>query len=316
MRNKTEAFSLVKMYISPTGMKRILTLSITVLLVFTLGHLASSHFTTKAEKALIFGTSVLAVVCVFYFEKRIFGKNKTGETLPDNWQAFISEKNCYYRNLNQDDKETFKDKMSGFLNTTKITGIDTIVHPEDRLLIASFAVIPILKVDWNYQNLHEILLYPNSFDSDFNTSHFAGDSPEILGMVGEGSLENTMIISKPDLWRFSWDGASPHNVVIHECAHLIDKFDGQTDGDPILLFDAKTKKGWDLQVSKISEEMRRKETIIDPYALENNAEFFAVISEHFFMAPNSLAQHYPELYKLLKLMYGQDPKAILSSERH
>ena len=53
------------------------------------------------------------------------------------------------------------------------------------------------------------------------------------------------------------------------------------------------------------------ETVIDPYAAENPAEFFAVTSEYFFSAPDLLHQAYPKVYEQLKAFYRQDPLSRL-----
>ena len=52
-----------------------------------------------------------------------------------------------------------------------------------------------------------------------------------------------------------------------------------------------------------------EETIIDPYASEAPAEFFAVLSESFFEIPDVVAGEYPDLYNLFRRYYRQDPLA-------
>jgi len=47
--------------------------------------------------------------------------------------------------------------------------------------------------------------------------------------------------------------------------------------------------------------------IIDPYAAENPAEFFAVLSEAFFDSPTIIQQHFTAVYQQLVLFYRQDP---------
>jgi MtfA peptidase len=49
--------------------------------------------------------------------------------------------------------------------------------------------------------------------------------------------------------------------------------------------------------------------VIDPYASEQPAEFFAVLSEAFFTLPQAVRSTYPELYRQLSLFYCQDPAA-------
>ena len=55
-------------------------------------------------------------------------------------------------------------------------------------------------------------------------------------------------------------------------------------------------------------EMRRIETgqsDINPYALTNEAEFFAVAAEYFFEKPEQLQEMHPEVYELLGRVVGK-----------
>ena len=54
---------------------------------------------------------------------------------------------------------------------------------------------------------------------------------------------------------------------------------------------------------------RGQETFLDPYAAEDEAEFFAVSSEAFFEAPASLRERHPALYGQLRDYYRLDPAA-------
>jgi MtfA peptidase len=48
-----------------------------------------------------------------------------------------------------------------------------------------------------------------------------------------------------------------------------------------------------------------KPTIINAYAATHPAEFFAVLSEYYFTAPNILKTHYADVFKQLSLFYQQ-----------
>jgi Mlc titration factor MtfA (ptsG expression regulator) len=52
-----------------------------------------------------------------------------------------------------------------------------------------------------------------------------------------------------------------------------------------------------------------EETLLDPYAAEDEAEFFAVATEEFVERPGELAAAEPRLYALLRAFYGIDPAA-------
>ena len=114
-------------------------------------------------------------------------------------------------------------------------------------------------------------------------------------------------------------GWEAYNLVIHELAHKLDMLNGDANGLPPLHAD--------MRVSDWARPCRRPtttstgnstanpdaETAIDPYAAENPAEFFAVISEYFFSAPDLLAEAYPAVYGQLKAFYRQDPLARLTA---
>jgi len=74
----------------------------------------------------------------------------------------------FYQQLNAARKKEFEDRVQQFLEKVKITGIKTTVEDIDRVLIAASAVIIIFNFHgWEYVTLHEVLLYPGSFDHEF-----------------------------------------------------------------------------------------------------------------------------------------------------
>jgi len=54
-------------------------------------------------------------------------------------------------------------------------------------------------------------------------------------------------------------------------------------------------------------EERGEDTELDPYAAQSPGEFFAVMSETFFEAPDVLRDTYPALYAQFSRFYRQDP---------
>ncbi len=52
---------------------------------------------------------------------------------------------------------------------------------------------------------------------------------------------------------------------------------------------------------------RDEDTFLDPYAGEDEAEFFAVASEEFLERPAELRAAHPRLYALLQEFYALDP---------
>ncbi len=57
----------------------------------------------------------------------------------------------------------------------------------------------------------------------------------MLGMVGDGPMQQVMILSQHALREGFSNKTDKQNTAIHEFVHLIDKTDGATDGIPEVL---------------------------------------------------------------------------------
>jgi Mlc titration factor MtfA (ptsG expression regulator) len=123
-----------------------------------------------------------------------------------------------------------------------------------------------------------------------------------------------VVLSWEDVEASGWtDG---FNVVIHEAAHRLDLLDGAVNGRPTLHREMDPEE-WKAVFTAAYRDLeqrvrRRRRTTVDPYALENPGEFFAVTSELFFERPRALAAQYPGVYGLLKAFFRQDPSLRLS----
>lgn len=204
----------------------------------------------------------------------------------------------FFSALKPADKQSFLSRVIFFLSKIKITPVGAArITDEDKVLVAAAGIIPIFRYkNWFYNNLSEVLLYPESFNTDFEPE---GGSRNIIGMVGDGAMHRTMIISLPSLRRgFDHDGKT--NTAIHEFIHLLDKADGATDGIPELILGDENIRPWVKIMHQYLKTMRRESTDIDPYGATNETEFFAVVSEYFFQQPEKLKEKHPELYAMLE----------------
>lgn len=227
------------------------------------------------------------------------------EPLTDTDRKILDDYVGYYHNLDSNDKLRFEQKVAEFFSTVKIEGIGLDMTTLDELLIASSAVIPIFGfTDWQYKNLSSVLLYPDTFNKDFQ---FEGGERNITGMVGTGYMNGQMILSRSALRHGFSKSAGKENTAIHEFVHLLDKSDGATDGVPENLMGHEYTLPW---IKMMHEEMARIEdnqSDINPYAVTNEAEFFAVVSEYFFEKPELLKEKHPDLYHALSRIFAQQP---------
>ena len=183
--------------------------------------------------------------------------------------------------------------------------------------IAAQGCLPILNLGLAaYRDWVGIVVYPDEFvvpreihDADGVVHEYA----DVL--AGEAWQGGPLLVS----WHDVQMAGAGYNVVIHEFAHKLDMLNGDADGMPALHSGLEPAE-WESVFAAAYEDFCRRvddgeETIIDPYASEDPAEFFAVFSEGFFELPDVVHREYPALYDLLKRYYRQDPLARLAAKR-
>ena len=233
----------------------------------------------------------------------IIFKQKNKATQPDviDEKKILNRYVLFYQRLSPEEKIRFEESVKYFLRTTRVTGIKTTIEDIDKVFVAAAAVIPIFAFrGWRYRNIHEVLLYPGSFNYEYQLE---GSGRNVLGMVGNGAMQNVMLLSQQDLRNGFLNHTDNSNTAIHEFVHLVDKTDGSTDGIPESLLPHKYVLPF---LKRIHEEMKlvqSKHSDINPYGLKNEAEFFAVVSEYFFEQPEKMKEKHPELYALLEQVF-------------
>lgn len=227
------------------------------------------------------------------------------QPFPESWQRILETEVAFYRALPSGSQERFRKEVQLFLAEKRISGIELELNDQDRILVAASAVIPVFPFpDWEYDNLSEVLVYPGSFNDEFAVD---GNDTNILGMVGIGSA---MILSRPDLYRGFSRANDGQNVGFHEFLHKLDARDGEVDGIPAVLLDARRVDTWRQVLGKELERLRSGHSHLNPYGATNEAEFFAVAGEQFFEDPARLEQDHPDLYVMMREVFRQDTKEI------
>ncbi len=247
--------------------------------------------------AIIFFSSVT----LFYLGYRAYLNSRkvpaSSLVAPGRIAAILQDNVLFYEKLNEEDRRQFLYRVRIFLERVKINGVGAAsITEEDRVLIAAAGVMPLFRYrKWLFNNLNEVLLYPDSFNIDFsNTAH----GWPLAGLVGDGALHRTMVLSLPWL-RSGFRNSGATNTAVHEFAHLLDKADGATDGVPELILKERHRHSWIRMMYEYMDFLRYNPSDIDAYASVNEAEFFAVVSEYYFQQPSQLQANHPELYQIL-----------------
>ncbi|MBL1279091.1 MAG: zinc-dependent peptidase [Fluviicola sp.] len=253
---------------------------------------------------------VLLVIAAYFYRKKKEKQRKLSELMsrpfPEKWRSILLKKVLFYRNLEAEDKQLFEKQVLRFLATKKIEAVSTTIDDTVRLMVASSAVIPTFAFpNFNYPAVRTVLIYPGSFDEDFDVTKHKGHRQFITGMVGNKALKGTVILSKPDLLAAYNGSRKKSNVGIHEFVHLMDGTDGAIDGIPERLLDHSYVASWLFEIKDEMEDILKGKSDINPYGLTNNAEFLAVVSEYFFENPKSFKKKHPDLYKYMVEIFDQ-----------
>jgi hypothetical protein len=212
-----------------------------------------------------------------------------------------------------EDAARLRERADAFL---RAKGIDAaggaLIGDRERQLVAALAAIPILglDIDW-YDGWYGVIVYPDEFlaQQEFEDEDGVVHAAE-RELIGESWDRGPIILSLRDVL----EGASGElvgNVVIHECAHKLDQLNGSVNGFPPL-HAGMSARDWTAAWQAAYDDLVRRvesgeETAIDPYAVEEPGEFFAVLSEYFFTEPLLVRDEYPAVYEQLRRFYRQDP---------
>lgn len=178
-----------------------------------------------------------------------------------------------------------------------------------RIGIMAAVLVQGLDLDW-YDGWHRLILYESAFVPDGGwEDEFGIVHTDRHALSGEAWLQGPVILS----WEDILEAGQGYNVVLHELAHKLDMLTEGANGFPPL-HDGMDGRLWYQVFSRAREELaaadaRGEDTPLDPYALENAGEFFAVATEAFFEVPAALNKRWPALYRQLALFYRQDPLA-------
>ncbi|KUG23158.1 hypothetical protein ASZ90_007085 [hydrocarbon metagenome] len=194
---------------------------------------------------------------------------------------------------------------------------------EIRVTISAQACLLLLGLPHNYyENVQTILVYPSTVVPPPRKLGFFEVAQEPMDVshpiIGQAFHQGPVII----IWDAALHGGrhpdSGHNVVYHEFAHKLDMLDGAADGTPQLRNRAEYRD-WVQTCSREFLRLRHEaehgsRTFLDAYGATDEAEFFAVATEQFFDQPLLMIKNAPELYRVLKEYYRQDP--ALRAEKH
>lgn len=191
-----------------------------------------------------------------------------------------------------------------------------VVNESIRARIALHACLPVLNLGLDYyDDWASIVIYPGDFRvHDEYMDEYGVVHREIMELCGQSLSRGPIVLSWEAIQEETMAPGS-HDLVIHECAHKLDLLNGAANGFPPL-HPGMNARVWARDFHQAYQRFcaeldSRGNPRFDPYAAEDSAEFFAVLSETFFTAPRLIREDAPAVYDHLQAFYRQDPDRVL-----
>jgi Mlc titration factor MtfA (ptsG expression regulator) len=236
---------------------------------------------------------------------------------PPAWDGFLADHVAMWSRLDDELRHRLRELTQVFLSEKHWEGCGGLELTEEiEVTIAAQACMLLLGREHAlYEGVQSILVYPATVVSPVRRRGFF--DPNVVPVDeagtpihGEAHLGGPVILAWDDVLAGGRPGAR-RNVVFHEFAHKIDMLDGAVDGTPPLA-DRAALRAWAEVCSQAFLELRArveagKRHFLDDYGATNEAEFFAVATEAYFLQGPALARSEPALHALLAGFYRFEP---------
>lgn len=181
------------------------------------------------------------------------------------------------------------------------------------MTVAAGAALLLLGADRDfYPDVPLVAVFPDKLQTPLAEDGWEDDGLSETEADGQAVYRGPVLLSWPDVIAEMPDPGCGQNVVVHEFAHQLDHRDGIAGAAPPL-GDKALEARWRYVMAVAFADHRRAvragdETFLAAQAADNEAEFFADLSEAFFTVPHDLAWELPEVYDLLAAYYRIDPR--------
>lgn len=221
------------------------------------------------------------------------------ETAPFPYEDII-KKLPLYECLDENLKKVLHFKILRFIEEKQFIGVDIEVDIEKKVIIAFYSCLPTIAYKYFcYPSLEYIYIYPHTIIKKHMENNGGIVNKAEFLISGESVGEAVVIAwneAKREIFHYK-----KRNVIIHEFAHELDFEEGMIDGIPPI----ENREAF----AKVTDKyfhMHKTKKFIDNYAFTNKAEFFAVVSEYYFLKPRLLKTEFPELFNEFKKVYKVD----------
>jgi Mlc titration factor MtfA (ptsG expression regulator) len=238
---------------------------------------------------------------------------------PEEWSTTLERHVGPFQRLSTDTKDRLRQFIQVFIREKNWEGCGGfLVTDEVKVTVSGWVGILVLGRQPEYfDNVLSILIYPSAYRAPVKIPTGGGVVLEgQSSREGEAWYRGPVILSWSDVIADSHDRHRDSHLVLHEFAHQLDMQDGhQTNGVPPMPWSQ--RESWERVMNTAYLEhclqCDRGQNWLDPYGATNPQEFFAVMTEAFFEAPDVVMLEAPDVFEQFKSFYGIDPRLFHSS---
>ncbi len=241
------------------------------------------------------------------------------------WQQTLAQ----FAFLRVSDNTALRQMTRAFLDSKEFHGANGLeITDAMAVAIAAQACLPVLRVQspltgvaW-YDDFVGIVVHPGSVlarREDIDETGVVHQYAEVLS--GEAMQDGPVTLSWQDVAASGDTAAVGYNVVIHEFVHKIDMRDGMPDGCPPLyagFMGASSARAarvaWMTTLEQqylafcdrlsLAERFGGEPVWLDPYAATSKDEFFAVVSEAYFVNRTRFVADFPDLLAMFDAFFN------------
>jgi Mlc titration factor MtfA (ptsG expression regulator) len=266
--------------------------------------------TAAIAAILAVAAAVLASLVLPPLWRRRQRRRAFDEALPEPMRRAIARNVPVTRQLPAGLRQRLDGLVISFLREKEFVGCNGLVITDEiRATIAAQACLLLLGRPGSlYDELLSILVYPGAFWVEDEVHDEDGlVTQRRRELSGEAWDSHRIILSWEDVAGTAARPGEGYNVVLHEFAHYLD-----AEGLGLPRGATHSLGSWHealvAEYDALCDQVDRGEpTYLDPYGAEDEAEFFAVVTEEFLECANELFDAHPTLYALMREFYGIDP---------
>jgi Mlc titration factor MtfA (ptsG expression regulator) len=236
------------------------------------------------------------------------------EPFPVRWTALLDRNVGHYPLLSPIQQARLRDVVRILIAEKQWLGRGGLfVSEEMKVTIAAQAALMLLGADHGYfSRVREVVVFPSDFRTPVADDNWEDDWLSETPLAGQAVNRGPVVLAWDQALSEGSDPDAGYNVVIHEFAHQLDYLDSLSCGVPSL-DDPSLETRWRYVIATAFEDHCRAVQKGDPnafftvHAADNEAEFFADITETFYCRPKDLQEFNSEIYQLLAAYFAIDP---------